>query len=140
MDVRCTSSHPVPPEALRDLRQLYDELDEHLARLGAVCRACGDCCDFARHDYRLYGSHLERSLVEAFHGEPRLTPSGTCGFRVDGRCSIHGERVLGCRVFFCDPAYKPHEQRVCHAFQRRLRALAERYGLPWDYRPLFTNS
>jgi Fe-S-cluster containining protein len=112
---------------------LYAELDARLAEFGVECRHCGRCCDFSRSDCRLYASFLELALVARRHRRPHLTPSGQCGFLADGRCSIHPLRPLGCRVFFCDPAYKPREQDLCHAFQRRLRALADRYRLPWDY-------
>jgi Fe-S-cluster containining protein len=130
-------SRPTPDAALCGLQAIYDELDAHLARLGVPCRACGECCDFARNDYRLYASELERALVVARHGEPRLTPEGRCGFLLAGRCSIHASRPLGCRVFFCDPAHKPREQDLCHTYLDRLRTLADQYGLPWDYAPFF---
>jgi len=127
----------VPLAALDELRALYEALDAHLAELGVRCRQCAQCCNFVVNDYRLYASRVERALVAERHGRPHLTPSGHCGFLVEGRCSVHAVRPLGCRVFFCDPAYKALEQDLCHDFQRRLRALADRHGLPWDYAPFF---
>lgn len=129
---------PPPDDAIADLLALYAELDRRLDALGLRCRACGRCCDFARNDYQLYASYLERALVVARHGLPQLTPDGLCRFLADGRCSIHPSRPLGCRTFFCDPAYKPHEQTVCHAFQRRLRALSDRHALAWEYALFFS--
>jgi len=129
-----------PDAALDELEAVYRALDSHLAVLGPRCRACGACCDFARNDYRLYASHLERALVVRRHGPPRLAPSGCCGFLVGGRCSVHASRPLGCRVFFCDPAHKAREQDIYHGFQQRLRAIAERHGLPWAYAPFFDES
>ncbi len=122
---------------LAELQAMYADLDAELARLAVRCRACGECCDFARNDYRLYASSLERSLAVARHGPPKLTAAGCCGFLADGRCSIHAVRPLGCRVFFCDPAHKPREQALCHAYLDRLRALTDRLGHPWDYAPFF---
>lgn len=123
--------------ALAELAAIYRGLDEHLAGLGVECRACGLCCDFARNDYRLYASFLERAAVLRKHGPPQLAPSGQCGFLRDGQCSIRPWRPLGCRVFFCAPGYKAAEPEVHQAFQQRLRAATDRHGLPWDYRPFF---
>ena len=127
----------VPAAALDELVAVYRELDADLAALGAGCRQCGRCCDFARNDYRLYASRLERALVAGRHGVARLTPSGRCAFLADGRCSIHPARPLGCRTFFCDRAHKAREQALHHRFQRRLRAIADRYAVAWGYEPFF---
>lgn len=131
-------TRPIPRQALDELVALYAELDRRLASLGAECRQCGSCCDFARNDYQLYASTIERVLVVSRHGLPRLTRDGVCGFQADGRCTIHPSRPLGCRTFFCDPAHKPREQDLCHAWQRRVRAIADRHGLPWEYALFFT--
>jgi len=130
-------SCPVAAAALDELVALYALLDRHLAALGVACKQCGRCCDFARNDYRLYASAIERALVVARHGEPHLAASGRCGFLADGRCTIHPSRPLGCRVHFCDPAHKPREQALYHTWQRRLRALTDRYGIGWGYAPFF---
>ena len=140
MPPRSPSPIDVSNDALAGLRALYRALDARLGAMGVECRACGKCCDFARNDYRLYASFLERALVAASHGPPRLTATGCCGFLAEERCSIHACRPLGCRAFFCSPAYKPQEQDVYHAFQERLRALSDRHGLPWDYAPFYTSA
>lgn len=126
-----------PPAALAELHGAYAELEARLGELGVECSACGRCCDFARNGYRLYASHLERAALREGAGPPRLAPDGSCGFLVLGRCLAHSHRPLGCRVFFCDPAHKPREPELCEEFLARLRAITDRYGLPWDYRPLF---
>ncbi len=127
----------VPAAALAELAATYRDLDRELARLGVECRACGRCCDFARNDYRLYASFLERAPLVRRHGPPRLTAAGYCGFLVDGRCSARDWRPLGCRTFFCDPQHKARELPLYQAFQRRLRAATDRHRLPWDYAPFF---
>ena len=134
---RPSSSSTIPNSAVSALLAIYDGLERELAALGVACRQCGRCCDFARNDYRLYASFAERALVLARHGRPRLTAEGCCGFLVGGCCSIHASRPLGCRVHFCDPAHKAREQDLYHACQQRLRALTDKYGLPWDYAPFF---
>lgn len=116
---------------------MYEELDAFLAGLGVECRACGDCCDFARNAYRLYASFIERAAAVQQGEAPRLAASGRCAFQADGRCTIRPWRPLGCRVFFCAPEHKAREQQVYHQFQERVRALTQSHGLPWDYAPFF---
>lgn len=123
--------------ALEALGAVYSDLDCLLAALPVACGGCGRCCDFARNDYRLYASWLERLPVLHLYGQPRLAATGHCGFLLDGRCSVHRWRPLGCRVFFCAPEHKGREQEIYHAFQRRLRAATTRLGLAWDYAPFF---
>jgi Fe-S-cluster containining protein len=129
----------VSDSALYQLRAIYAALDRQLAAIGIRCQACGVCCNFTRNDYRLYACRLERVLVEREHGTPHLTADGSCGFLHDQRCAAHAVRPLGCRTFFCDPAHKPREQELYHAFQRRLRAVAEAHGIPWEYAPFFAS-
>jgi Fe-S-cluster containining protein len=131
------------PDARRcfdELRAVYAVLDEELAALGVACKQCARCCNFVRNDYRLYASFLERALVRARHGQPRLTPDGDCGFLRGSRCSIHPDRPLSCRTYFCDPAHKTREQELYHRMQRRIRAIADAHGLPWEYGPFFRTS
>jgi len=131
------SPPPDPGVCFDDLLELYADLNREIAALALVCSQCGRCCNFVRNDYRLYASLPERALVAARHGTPRLTPDGDCGFLRDGSCSIHPDRPLGCRTFFCDPAHKSREQDLYHEYQRRLRGMVERYGLEWEYGPFF---
>jgi len=137
MCARPTPWQQVSDAALDELAALYRQLDERLDELAPACRQCGQCCEFARKDYRLFASHLERALVLRRHAQPRLTPSGACCFLVEGRCSIHPLRPLACRVYFCDPAHKAREQDIYHAFQRRVRALTDKHHLAWNYAPFF---
>jgi Fe-S-cluster containining protein len=135
--VGVTSPTPDPECCFDELLAVYAALDEELAVLGVTCKQCGRCCNFVRNDYRLYASFLERSLVLARHGEPRLTPEGDCGFLRGSDCSIHPHRPLNCRTYFCDSAHKAREQDLYHVMQRRIRAIADAHGLPWEYGPFF---
>jgi len=132
-----SSPTPIPQAALNALAELYADLDARVRQLGVQCRACGACCHFQRSGYRLYAAWLERAALVRAHGRPRLAASGECGFLAEGRCRARAWRPLGCRVFFCDPAHKPREQGLYHEFLARLRAIADRFALPWDYAPLF---
>ena len=130
----------VPCEAIADLEALYRRVDEEVASLGLTCERCGRCCDFAANEYRLYASWLERALVLSRHGPPRLRPDGRCAFQ-DGRdCSIHPDRPLGCRLFFCGAEARRVGQEAHERFIRQLRGLSRRHGLPWDYAPFFPDA
>lgn len=137
MPVSHSPPRAVPEAALDALAAVYRRLDRRLAALGAVCRACGRCCDFARNGYRLYATSLERALVVRAHPRPRLTPEGVCGYLAAGRCSIHPERPLGCRTFYCGPAHAGRAQELHEEALRQVRALIDRHGLPADYAPFF---
>ncbi len=45
-------------------------------------------------------------------------------------------RPLGCRVYFCDPAFQSQAPELSEVFLNRLKRLAERHGWPWNYAPL----
>jgi hypothetical protein len=53
-----------------------------------------------------------------------------------GRCTAREARPLGCRVYFCDPAYQPHAPELSERFLSQIKHLARDLDLPWDYAPL----
>jgi len=114
----------VPAEALADLEAFFRHVDEEVRGLGSGCQRCGRCCDFARNDYRLYASGLERALVASRYGEPRLGG--------DGRCCFQSGRL-------CDPSAKRAGETLAERFIAELRALSRRHRVPWDYAPFFSS-
>jgi hypothetical protein len=121
------------------LRALYAELDEAVARLGPVCRVSGCCCRFVEYDHTLFVSAAEVDLLleEAPPPVRTLDDGATCPWQdCNGRCTAREARPLGCRVYFCDPAYAPHAPELSEAFLARLKRLADDHGHPWSYAPL----
>lgn len=62
---------------------------------------------------------------------PRIEDA--CRYQVDGLCSTHTIRPLGCRVFFCTPGTDDWQHAVYERFLDRLRALHTEHTLPYRY-------
>jgi Fe-S-cluster containining protein len=120
---------------LRALRNLYVAADAAVAARGLSCKACGDCCDFARAGHRLYVSTGELALlVQTPPPQPPL--EGRCPYQVNGRCTVRTRRALGCRLFFCDPAEREESREIYEAYHGRIRQLHDAHGLPYAYTEL----
>lgn len=133
------------PEASRfraAMHALYEALDADVARMGPVCRLSGRCCRFAEYDHTLFLSGPEAALLldEAPPPVRSLDTGATCPWQdAAGRCTARGARPLGCRVYFCDPAYQSHAPRLSEIYIDRLKRLVDEGGLSWDYAPLHTH-
>jgi len=121
------------------LQALYADLDAEVARLGPVCALSGRCCRFVEYGHTLFVSAAEAALL-LDQAPPPVRPLDhglTCPWQdADGRCTARGARPLGCRVYYCDPAYQSHAETLSETFIRRLKHLVDAHGLPWDYAPL----
>jgi len=122
------------PPWLAALEALYARLDEEIAAAGPRCALSGRCCDFSAGGHRLMASTLETAYARArAGGRVPEAGSGTCPWHVDGLCTLRDGRPLGCRVYFCDPAYSGPMPRLYEAYHSELRALHERHGVPYRY-------
>ena len=142
------------PEVDAALRALYAEVDAAVKKRGPKCDASGRCCKFNSYDHLLYVTGLEIAwfLIQAeaqktktdadYQAQvsnlrlpvlsPRALPDG-CAWQVDGLCSAHGFRPLGCRVYFCEKGTEDWQQETYEKFQAKLRLLHDRLGLPYGY-------
>ncbi|QDU71232.1 YkgJ family cysteine cluster protein [Mucisphaera calidilacus] len=131
------------PEVDGFLQSFYGDLDRAVAQRAPRCDQSGRCCDFDGYGHRLYVTGLEiaRFLRHAPPPEPAsdyplrvLTEHRpACVYQVDGLCSTHAIRPLGCRVFFCEPGTEDWQQQTYERFMNRLKAEHERLGLPYAY-------
>ena len=55
---------------------------------------------------------------------------------MDNLCTAREPRPLGCRVYFCDPAYQDTGNAITETYLRRLKELADEHGTGWRYAPL----
>jgi hypothetical protein len=128
-----------PDEFRAELVAIYEKVDAEVSRLGPRCDLSGRCCRFEEYGHTLFVSSLEAALLVADAPPPfrELDAGATCPWQDDrGRCTARSARPLGCRIYFCDPSYQDHMTELCETSVRRLKALADGRGLPWDYAPL----
>ena len=113
---------PPSPEllaAIRDeLHSLYRELDLAVAETGPVCVVSGRCCRFKEYGHTLFLSAPEALLLAADAPRPDgpTDDDQRCPWQdAHGQCTARAARPLGCRVYFCDPAFQSR-RRNCRRF------------------------
>jgi hypothetical protein len=127
----------VTPELRRRVLDVYAAVDAAVAAAGPRCDASGRCCRFAEYGHTLFLSQFEAALLLET-APPYRTPVGRelCPFQVGNLCTARRERPLGCRIYFCDPAYQDTGQRITEDAVARLKRLADESGAGWRYAPL----
>ena len=121
----------------RQVLQLYEDVDRDVAAAGPVCVASGRCCRFKEYGHTLFISNLEADvLLSSAPPYDRPVSADFCPFQKDNLCTAREPRPLGCRVYYCDPAYQETGSRISETYLRRLKELADTHGLPWRYAPL----
>jgi hypothetical protein len=125
------------PEQRQRVRATYAAADAAVAAAGPRCDGSGRCCRFKEYGHTLFVSQLEAEVLLAdappFAGP--VTPD-FCPFQVDNLCTARAPRPLGCRVYFCDPAYQETGQQISETYLRQLKDLADELGVEWRYAPL----
>ena len=125
-------------EAIRArVRAIYAEVDAAVAAAGPKCDASGRCCRFKEYGHTLFISQFEAEVLLAA-APPFVQPVSTdfCPFQVDNLCTAREPRPLGCRVYFCDPAYEETGNQITETYLRKLKDLAEETRTDWRYAPL----
>jgi len=125
---------------LEEVAALYDWIEMQLRQnpdRAGRCRACGACCDFPAYDHRLFVTPPELIYLAAQFDRRELAPmtTGRCPYQQDRQCTVHAHRCAGCRIFCCtgDPDF---QSELSEAVLRRLKALCEKYRLPYRYQDL----
>jgi Fe-S-cluster containining protein len=117
--------------------EIYAEADREVAQAGPICVSSGRCCRFKEWGHTLFLSNLEAEvlLASAPSYDGPVTPD-FCPFQAGNLCTAREPRPLGCRVYFCDPAYQERSHEITEKYVQRLKALAVESGVPWRYAPL----
>ncbi len=143
--VQCAAANT---QLVQKLADLYKDLSSQ-QDAAEKCNRCGRCCDFIAYGHRLYVTPIELAYLRGRTPWPRERPalrsfSGagsegepirTCPYQIDGQCTAHDRRTLGCRVFFCR-ADSRHEQEIYERFHARLRRLHEDHAIEYRYEEL----
>jgi hypothetical protein len=128
------------PATFREgLQAVYRGLDAEVARLAPRCAISGRCCRFEEYGHTLFASAPEIALLLADAPPPcrPLDEGASCPWQdPQGRCTAREARPMGCRVYFCDPAYQTALPDLGEASIAWLKRLVDDLGLPWDYAPL----
>lgn len=121
----------------RRVLDLYAEVDREVAAAGPACVSSGKCCRFKEYGHRLYISGLEAEIL-LDSAPPFETPvdDAFCPFQKENLCTAREPRPLGCRIYFCDPAYQETANRITESSLSRLKALCQAEGLEWRYASL----
>ncbi|MFA9479163.1 hypothetical protein ACERK3_12800 [Phycisphaerales bacterium AB-hyl4] len=130
----------------RALRDLYARLDADIASRGPTCWTSGRCCNFDAFGHRLYVTGLEiawfrqhapspntRTPPASPLSLPQLQLPAACRYQVDGKCSTHAVRPLGCRIFFCQTGTEHWQHELYEQYLNDLRELHDREALPYAY-------
>jgi hypothetical protein len=124
-------------QLLRRVLEMYRQVDAEVAAAGPVCVASGRCCRFKEYGHTLFLSNLEAEVLLA--GAPPYDAPVTadfCPFQQGNLCTAREPRPLGCRIYYCDPAYQETGNSLSEKYLARLKALADEAGLAWRYAPL----
>ena len=86
-------------------------------------------------DGRVRDSERETRALPVLESRGQEWPdvTGPCPFQVEGLCSIHSIRPLGCRVFFCQSGTEQWQRDLYEQTLAELRRLHDRHGLPYQY-------
>lgn len=139
------------------IRQLYFELDREIAELRPTCWRSGRCCRFEAFGHRLYVTGLEvgwflvnvrsamgdvRSddethrrlpVLHIEHRTSNIAHSPACPYQIDGLCSVHTVRPMGCRAFFCQAGTEDWQRGLHERYLARFKALHEQHEIPYRY-------
>jgi hypothetical protein len=124
-------------EARRKVLEVYAEADAAVAAASPRCDASGRCCRFTEYGHTLFLTHFEAEiLLENAPQFAQPVPRDGCPFQVGGLCTARDTRPLGCRIYFCDPAFAGRMVEITEASLARLKVIADESGAGWRYAPL----
>jgi len=124
--------------ALRErLIDLYAEVDAEVSAAGPKCESSGRCCRFKEWGHVLFVSAPEAEflLESAPPYEKPVSPDG-CPFQDGKLCTAREPRPLGCRIYFCDPAYPETGNAITERALAKLKQICSDENVDWRYAPL----
>jgi Fe-S-cluster containining protein len=124
-------------EMHRRALELYADVDAAVAAAGPNCESSGRCCRFKEWGHVLYLSALEAEVLLAA-APPYTKPVSPdfCPFQKENLCTAREPRPLGCRIYFCDPAYQETGNAIMEDALGRMKQLTTNADRQWRYAPL----
>lgn len=120
-----------------DVRAVYAAVDAAVAAAKPRCDASGRCCRFTEYGHTLFLSRFEADiLLETAPDYAGPVTRDGCPFQVNNLCTARDERPLGCRIYYCDPAFQDAQQDLTEWAVSQLKRAAENHGAGWEYAPL----
>ncbi len=125
---------------VEEVADLYDWIEAQRRanpEQAGACNACGACCDFIGYDHLLFVTWPELIYLAEKLGTEALKPmvSGRCPYQEEGKCTVHAHRFSGCRIFCCT-GDADFQSSLTEATIRKLKALCERFDIPYRYADL----
>ncbi|MHC4571132.1 MAG: YkgJ family cysteine cluster protein [Planctomycetota bacterium] len=135
---------------LKRVAEIYGWLDLQIGEsihLAGVCDACGECCDFAQLDHRLFvttpelmylAANLSNENIKSMptsRGSTSLTTG--CPYNEGGQCTIYEYRFAGCRIFCCK-ADADFQSRLSESALKKFKSLCTEFQIPYRYTDLAT--
>ena len=123
------------PEAWSELEGIYADLERELSALRPLCQRSSRCCRFKEYGHQLWTTSAELDYLLDHERLPAApaADSGTCPYLKDGLCGVRDHRMLGCRIYFCDPSYASAMAPLYEKYHARIKELHRRHGLPYEY-------
>jgi hypothetical protein len=117
--------------------EVYAAVVAAVAAAAPRCDASGRCCRFTEYGHTHFRSQFEAEiLLETAPSYDRPVSRDGCPFQADNLCTARDERPLGCRIYFCDPAYQDTGRRITEEAVARLKGIADEFDTGWRYAPL----
>jgi Fe-S-cluster containining protein len=127
----------VSPDVRREVLEVYVAADAAVQAAGPRCDSSGRCCRFTEYGHTLFISHFEAELLlESAPAYAQPVTRDGCPFQVDNLCTARDARPLGCRIYFCDPAYQETGNQITEDAIARLKRIADHHDTGWRYAPL----
>lgn len=121
----------------QEILRMYEEVDQEVAQAGPVCESSGKCCRFREYGHVLYLTSLEAQvLLASAPAFTRPVSKDYCPFQIENLCTARAPRPLGCRIYYCDPAYQDKSHKIMEKYLARLKSIAQSRKLEWLYAPL----
>ncbi|MFO0937445.1 MAG: hypothetical protein U0798_13120 [Gemmataceae bacterium] len=125
------------PELRAAVDRVYARVDEAIAQAKPKCEASGRCCRFEEYGHTLFLSQFEADiLLETAPPYEKPVTRASCPFQVEGLCTARAERPLGCRIYFCDPAFQDQQNAITETALGELKRIADQFETGWRYAPL----